>query len=138
MFSRIASAWETLVIEVKPEDLKGFVVLTKIGKPMSATASATTFWHRLMKAAGLYDHEAKKCKFTPHALRHAAASLLIERGLDDMNLKAFMGHASISTTKDIYGHLLPTDNRMIATTEVIAAELDATTARQNAVRRPIH
>ncbi|WP_164881821.1 tyrosine-type recombinase/integrase [Paenirhodobacter populi] len=138
MFSRIARAWDTLVIEVRPEDLKGFVVLTKVGKPMSATASATTFWHRLMKDAGLYDEEAKKCKFTPHALRHAAASLLIEHGLDDMNLKAFMGHASISTTKDIYGHLLPTDNRMVAATEVIAAELDATRERQISIRHPIH
>jgi len=138
VFSRISRAWETQIVDVRPEELKGFVVLTKVGKPMSATASATTFWHRLMKAAGLYDEGLKKCKFTPHALRHAAASLLIERGLDDMNLKAFMGHASISTTKDIYGHLLPTDNRMLATTQIIAADLDATTAQQYAVRHSIN
>jgi len=134
IFSRIARMWETEVVHVDPTQLKGFVILTKVGKPMSATASATTFWKRLMDAAGLYDHEAKRNKFTPHALRHVAASLLIEAGLDDMNLKRFIGHASIQTTKDIYGHLFPTDQRMVATTEAVAASLDATRTRQIAVR----
>nr|WP_246408289.1 site-specific integrase [Microvirga lupini] len=134
IFSRIARMWETEVVNVDPTQLRGFVVLTKVGKPMSATASATTFWKRLMDAAGLYDHEAKRNKFTPHALRHVAASLLIEAGLDDMNLKRFIGHASIQTTKDIYGHLFPTDTRMVATTEAVAASLDATRPRQISVR----
>lgn len=134
IFSRIARMWETEVVHVDPSKLRGFVVLTKVGKPMSATASATTFWKRLMDAAGLYDHEAKRNKFTPHALRHVAASLLIEAGIDDMNLKRFIGHASIQTTKDIYGHLFPTDQRMISTTEAVAASLDATRMRQIAVR----
>jgi integrase len=132
--SRIYRMWETEVVHVDPTQLRGFVVLTRIGKPMTATASATTFWKRLMDAAGLYDHEAKRNKFTPHALRHVAASLLIEAGLDDMNLKRFIGHASIQTTKDIYGHLFPTDQRMVATTEAVAASLDATRPRQIAVR----
>lgn len=137
VFSRIARAWDGLVIDVQPSSLKGFVVLTKVGKPMTATASATTFWHRLMKDAGLYDEAEKRCRFTPHALRHAAASLMIEAGMDDMNLKQWIGHASVQTTKDIYGHLFPTDDRMIATTQAVAAALDATTTRQIAVRHSI-
>jgi integrase len=136
IFSRIARMWEGEFIAVRPEDLKGFVILTKVGKPMTATASATTFWSRLMKAAGLQTEDGKN-RFTPHALRHAAASLLIEAGLDDMNLKRFIGHASIQTTKDIYGHLFPTDERMVATTAAIARDLDATTERQTSVRHPL-
>lgn len=138
IFSRINRSWEGMLINVDPRELTGFVVLTKVGKPMSATASATTFWHRLMKSAGLYDHVSKKCLFTPHALRHAAASLLIEAGMDDMNLKQFIGHASIQTTKDIYGHLFPTDNRLQETTAAVAASLDATTERQISVRHSIN
>lgn len=138
IFSRISRGWEHEFMLVDPTTLRGFVVLTKVGKPMSATASATTFWHRLLKDAGLYDIEARRAKFTPHALRHAAASLLIEAGMDDMNLKQFIGHASIQTTKDIYGHLFPTDLRMITTTNAVAAALDATSARQISVRHSIN
>jgi len=138
MFSRVARAWEGEVLVVDPTAFSGYVVLSKTGRPMEATASGTTFWHRLMKNAGLYDLETRRPHFTPHALRHAAASLLIEAGMDDMNLKAWIGHASIQTTKDIYGHLFPTDQRLIATTRAIAEGLDATTARQVAVRHSIN
>lgn len=138
IFSRVARAWEGELVEVNPAEMRGYVVLSKTGRPMEATASGTTFWHRLMKNAGLYDHDVNRPTFTPHALRHAAASLLIEAGMDDMNLKQWIGHASIQTTKDVYGHLFPTDQRLIATTHAIADSLDATTARQVAVRHSIN
>lgn len=137
MFSRIARAWEDDKIAGDPEGLTGFVVLSRYGTPMDATSSGSTFWRRLMANADLLDPATGKPKFTPHALRHAAASLMIEGGMDDMNLKAFIGHASISTTKDIYGHLFPSDDRLSTITAAVAASLDATTARQDAVTRRI-
>lgn len=40
-----------------------------------------------------------------HDLRHGAASLLIERGVDLATISAILGHSNIGTTVDLYGHL---------------------------------
>ncbi len=45
------------------------------------------------------------CNF--HDLRHTHASLLIREGLHPKVIQERMGHASIRTTLDIYGHLFP-------------------------------
>ncbi len=45
-------------------------------------------------------------KYGFHALRHACASLLISQGWQPKRIQAFMGHASIAMTFDVYGHLL--------------------------------
>lgn len=42
-----------------------------------------------------------------HECRHTAASLLIAAGVNDKALCSIMGHASVTITKDRYGHLLP-------------------------------
>ena len=39
--------------------------------------------------------------------RHTAASVMIAAGLNVKALTEFMGHSSITTTFDRYGHLLP-------------------------------
>ncbi len=44
-----------------------------------------------------------------HDLRHTAASLMIQAGYPPKMLQAIMGHASITTTLDLYGHLYPGD-----------------------------
>ena len=38
-------------------------------------------------------------------LRHTAASLMIQSGYPPNMLQEIMGHASITTTPDLYGHL---------------------------------
>lgn len=44
-------------------------------------------------------------KFAIHALRHAAASLFIEQGWNPKKIQMILGHASITMTMDVYGHL---------------------------------
>ncbi len=44
-------------------------------------------------------------KYHFHALRHVAASLLIEQGESPKVIQKIMGHASITMTYDVYGHL---------------------------------
>ena len=44
---------------------------------------------------------------TLHECRHTFASLLIAAGVNAKALSVYMGHASISTTFDRYGHLMP-------------------------------
>ncbi len=42
---------------------------------------------------------------TPHQLRHAYATMLFEAGVSESDAQDLLGHAQISTTKDIYTHI---------------------------------
>lgn len=53
------------------------------------------------RRAGLSD------RFRFHDLRHTAASLMIQAGYPPKMLQETLGHASIATTLDLYGHLYP-------------------------------
>jgi integrase len=48
-------------------------------------------------------------RFRIHDLRHSAAALMIQAGYPPKMLQEIMGHASITTTLDLYGHLYPGD-----------------------------
>jgi integrase len=48
-------------------------------------------------------------RFRIHDLRHTAASLMIQAGYPPKMLQEIMGHASITTTLDLHGHLYPGD-----------------------------
>src|SRR5439155_25604809 len=49
--------------------------------------------------------ELRRIRF--HDLRHTYASLLIAQGAHPKYIQAQLGHASIQTTLDRYGHLMP-------------------------------
>jgi integrase len=56
------------------------------------------------KNAGL---AAKRgARFGLHSLRHAAASSWIRQGVDLKRLQIWLGHSTVQTSVDIYGHLL--------------------------------
>ena len=42
----------------------------------------------------------------PHAFRHSAASLLYFAGMDSISISGFLGHATPSTTQNIYAHII--------------------------------
>ncbi len=56
-----------------------------------------SFLKRYQKETGL--------RITPHQLRHAYATMLYEAGIADKDAQELLGHAQISTTKDIYTHI---------------------------------
>lgn len=58
-------------------------------------------WARAVKAAGI----GKSPRL--HDLRHTHASWLIAAGVPLPTVKHRLGHASISVTSDVYGHLMP-------------------------------
>lgn len=86
---------------------KGHVILSRRSLPMNHSDS-----HRMMRPlferAGLIGEDGHPL-YTFHKFRHAAGSLLIHGGVNPLHVKQFMGHASIKTTMDIYGHLFPED-----------------------------
>ena len=73
-------------------------------------------WHQLLDALDL-----KGYRF--HDLRHAAASLLIEQGLQPKRVQAIIGHSSIKMTFDLYGHLWETPEADAVAMEQIEARL---------------
>ena len=62
---------------------------------------------------------------TLHDARHTFASLMIAAGVNARALTAYMGHASVTTTYDRYGHLMPGNE------DEAAALLDAYLERAN-------
>ena len=56
-------------------------------------------------------HLADVRRFRFRDIRHTFASLLLARRESLHYVKEQMGHASIQTTVDVYGHLVPGSNR---------------------------
>ena len=81
------------------------------------------------KQAGVSD------RFRIHDLRHTAAALMIQAGYPPKMLQEILGHASITTTLDLYGHLYPGDMDKYADRLGDAAE-DAADASDKAKTRP--
>ena len=57
-----------------------------------------------------------------HDLRHTAASLLIRGGMPIVNVSAFLGHNQVSTTLDIYSHVL--DNERGRASEAMGSYME--------------
>lgn len=77
----------------------GFVFGTSASSPFTPNVvrgRALTAWRRAsLDPIGL------------HECRHTFASLLIAAGVNAKAITAYLGHASIQTTFDLYGHLMP-------------------------------
>ena len=76
------------------------VFCTKTGTPLDADNLVKRTFNGILKDAGI-----RQIRF--HDLRHTYASLLISQGESPKYIQNQMGHASIKTTLDRYGHLMP-------------------------------
>lgn len=70
-------------------------------------SSLNRVFHSLSNEAGLE-------RITVHGLRHSHVSLLINKKYDIFEVSKRIGHRSIKTTQDIYGHLFDEVQRTIA------------------------
>ena len=77
-------------------DARGFVFATRNGRPPNSQ-NVTRDLHRVLAAAGL-----PRQRF--HDLRHAYATLQLGAGADVFEVSRALGHASIATTANTYGH----------------------------------
>lgn len=84
-------------------DCAGRLLLNSRGRPLSEQALRL----RLRKLA---DKVGLERRITPHMLRHTAATLLLEEGVDIRFVQRLLGHQCISTT-EIYTHVTDTSLR---------------------------
>jgi len=77
----------------------GLIFTDSKGDPIRRNALGH-LWRRAATDAGVEG-------FTPHDLRHYAASVLIEQGASVKAVQRHLGHASATTTLDTYAHLWP-------------------------------
>lgn len=75
-----------------------FVFTQDNGLPMNPD-SVTSWLSNCSKRHGL-PH------MNPHAFRHTAASVLISQGTDIVTVSKMLGHSRVSTTEDIYSHVI--------------------------------
>ena len=76
-----------------------YVFTTINGGPIDATTLSYHF-KRLLAKAGL-PH------FRIHDLRHSCASILLAAGVPPKVIQEMLGHSQISTTMNIYAHVMP-------------------------------
>ncbi|WP_141432457.1 tyrosine-type recombinase/integrase [Bacillus sp. 03113] len=75
-----------------------FIFANEFGKPIRPD-SISQWWRRFTKK-----YKVKHIRF--HELRHTSATLLINEGVHPKVISERLGHADISTTMNIYGHVL--------------------------------
>ena len=78
----------------------GYVCTKPDGTPFDPDF-VTHHFQRIVKAHGL------PCRF--HDLRHSAVNTLRKGGCDAKDIQSWLGHSDVSTTLNIYGHLMEGD-----------------------------
>lgn len=81
----------------------GFVFSQDNGSPMHPD-SVTDWMNKFSKRHGL-PH------INPHAFRHTMASMLYFSGVDSVSISKRLGHAQVSTTANIYAHVMESADR---------------------------
>ncbi len=77
----------------------GLVFPNALGNPLDPTRLRTRFF------AFLEQESLPRIRF--HDLRHTAATLMLKRGVNVKVVSEMLGHANISITLGVYGHVLP-------------------------------
>jgi integrase len=101
-----------------PKGKLGLVFPNGAGKPESHANIVNRGFSPLQAACGIAEDTREKDgegklilrpRYGLHALRHAAASLFIDQGMNPKRVQTIMGHANIQITFDTYGHLFRDD-----------------------------
>jgi integrase len=95
---------------VKGRAQDDFVFVTEDGAPWHNSDFYINVWSPLMTKVG----EQGVGAFRFHDLRHTHVSWLISGGVPLPHIQARLGHESITTTIDTYGHLLPVGDDLIS------------------------
>ena len=87
----------------------------EVGRPLNYKALNQLF-EQLKKKTGIHVY--------PHLFRHTHATELLKAGMDIYRVSKRLGHSSISTTLNIYGHLTEQDLKTVIDSEEQKDEID--------------
>ncbi len=101
------------VTGMAPED---FVFTNTAGRPWRRNRWHETVWQPALRAANQHNATPRPLGKTPrvHDMRHTCASWMIRAGLPLPVIQRHLGHESITTTVDRYGHMEPAHLAMAA------------------------
>ena len=98
----VALEWLTRYFEdARADILKGQLTDAVFPTARGAAMTRQSFWQIIKKHGA---HAGISCALSPHTLRHAFATHLLNHGADLRVVQMLLGHADISTTQ-IYTHL---------------------------------
>ena len=118
---------EALARRIEGKASDDFVFTTRSGLPLHNGDFYTHVWRKLKKA--LVAEGITPFRF--HDLRHTHVAWLVAGGAPLPNIQARLGHESITTTIDTYGHLLPAGDELIS--DIIDTALTGGTIRPTKV-----
>ncbi len=101
---------EVLAGRMAGKAVDDFVFTTRTGRPLHNGTFYTHVWRKLLRslaAEGI-------APFRFHDLRHTHVAWLVAGGAPLPHIQARLGHESITTTIDTYGHLLPAGDELIS------------------------
>jgi integrase len=99
-----------------PAPLRDVLLEHRMSTPERVRVFRSASWVNVaVKRARTTFTDAKLTPVDLHTCRHTCASFLIAAGVNVKAVQAFMGHANISVTLDLYGHLLPGSEAQAAT-----------------------
>jgi len=103
----VAKVLRRQILGKQPDD---FVFTSRTGLPLHNGDFYTHVWRKLMKALAAEGI----APFRFHDLRHTHVAWLVAGGAPLPHIQARLGHESITTTIDTYGHLLPAGDELIS------------------------
>ena len=79
-----------------------FVSTSKTGQ-IANVRNVSRCLNTILKNAGIDNPD----NYSPHSLRHTFVSMLLAKGVDIKIISELIGHEKVSTTYNIYAHLMP-------------------------------
>ncbi|WP_322964441.1 tyrosine-type recombinase/integrase [Sphingomonas fuzhouensis] len=107
------------VADFPPDDPDSLVFQTCHGLPIGYASWWTKSWSKLLERAGLKGGQS----FHFHALRHFAASWMIENGWPLPDVSAQLGHANVNITMQVYAHSIEKRAQSLEAMDALADRL---------------
>jgi len=94
-------------LEPKDEPLHRYALFVSRNRTRLTTRSVENLVQKAVTKAGLDP------KYSPHKLRHTAATLMLDNGVDLRTLQELLGHENLGTTQ-IYTHISDVNRKVAA------------------------